>query len=61
MDAFLLVYLISAIAKADGLGRAECLACLAAYAPVINVVDLGPFGGNAVSGCLGFNSFVCSH
>ena len=49
MDAFLLVYLISAIAKADGLGGAECLACLAAYAPITNVVNLGSFGAMPVS------------
>jgi hypothetical protein len=47
MDAYLLVYLISAIAEADGPDRAKCPARLAAYAPVINVVNLCSLGGNA--------------
>jgi len=61
MDAFLLVYLISAIAKADGLGRTEGLARLAAYTPIINVVNPGSLGGNAGFGRPGFSGFACSH
>jgi hypothetical protein len=61
MDAFLLVYLISAVPEADGLDGAECLACLAAYTPVINVVNLGSFDGDAGFGRLGISGFACSH
>jgi hypothetical protein len=61
VDAFLLVYLISAVAKADGLGGAECPACLAAYTPVTNVVNLGSFGCNACLVRLGFSGFGRSH
>jgi len=60
MDAFLLVYLISAIAESDGLGRTEGLACLAAYAPVIYIVNPGSSGGNARYGRVGFSCFSLS-
>jgi hypothetical protein len=60
MDAFFLVYFISAIAEIDGLGRAVCLAYLAAYAPEANVVNLGPFGDASI-GAPGFSGIACSH
>lgn len=61
MDTFALVYLISTIAEADGLGRAECPAYLAAYAHFTNVVNLCSLGSDAGFGCLGFGVFFRSH
>ena len=60
MDAFLLVYLISAITIADSLDRTECLAYLAAYALTTNEVNLGSFS-DVSFGRLGFSGFACSH
>jgi len=51
MNAFLLVYLISAIAKTNGLGRAECFAHLAADALFSNKVYFGPFGEAGLCCC----------
>jgi hypothetical protein len=57
MNAFLLVNLIFTIAKSDGLGRTKCLAYLAAYALITNVIYLGSFGGNAGFHSLGLRGF----
>jgi len=61
MNAFALVYLIPTVAEVDGLDRTVCLAYLAAYAPLTDVVDLGSFGGNAGLGRASFCNFACGH
>ena len=53
--AFALVYLISAIAKTDGLGGTESLAYLTADALFANEVYLGSFGEVEICG------FACRH
>jgi hypothetical protein len=61
MDTFLLVYLISTIAEADGLDWTKGPACLAAYAPVIDIVDLCSFRSYAAFTRPGFGCFTRSH